>query len=244
MVGDVAQFQKEAHYAVLDMSSVEFKQWCRSSLTKGAASAHAFLRKADEPPQIHVTFNDKRGDGSDPCTALSLRSDTWRKHWTKHDCDKRTGQLTAALKQARDDAVTFQETNGFSSFTAGQVTTALRGMKAERACGLDHWTPGHWLNLPIEARRGIASILSECEAGLVWPHQVMQNAVALFGASQLQTTDPSLSHHCSTPCMSKSRNIPSPILIVSMRLGGTLRLRGTLACVKVSGDGLFLRLPA
>ena len=39
------------------------------------------------------------------------------------------------------------------------------------------------LNLPIEARRGIASILSECEAGLVWPHQVMQNAVALLGKS-------------------------------------------------------------
>ena len=41
---------------------------------------------------------------------------------------------------------------------------------------------GNWLNLPIEARRGIASILSECEAGL-GPHQVMQNAVALLGKS-------------------------------------------------------------
>ena len=104
-------------------------------------------------------------------------------HWTKHDSDRRTDQLTAALKQARNDAFTFQETYGRSSFTAVQVTTALRCMKAERACGLDHWTPGNWLNLPIEARRGIASILGECEAGLVWPHQVMQNAVALLGKS-------------------------------------------------------------
>ena len=139
VVGDVLQFQKESHYAVLNKSSMEFRQWCLTSLTKGAASAHAFLRKADEPPQIHVTFNDKRGNGSDPCTALSLRSDAWRKHWTKHDSDRRTDQLTAALKQARDDAITFQETNGCSSFTAGQVTTALRCMKAERACG---WTIG------------------------------------------------------------------------------------------------------
>ena len=88
-----------------------------------------------------------------------------------------------AFKQARDEAVNFQEVNGYSSFTAGQVPDALRAMKSERACGLDHWTPGNWLILPVEARKGIASILSECEAGLVWPHQVMQNAVALLGKS-------------------------------------------------------------
>ena len=39
------------------------------------------------------------------------------------------------------------------------------------------------MNLPVEARKAIASILSECEAGLVWPHQVMQNVVALWGKS-------------------------------------------------------------
>ena len=94
------------------------------------------MRKADEPPQIHITFNDKRGDGSDPCTALSLRSDVWRKHWTKHDSDRRADQLAAVFKQTRDEAVDFQEANGYSSFTAKQVTDALRGMKSERACGL------------------------------------------------------------------------------------------------------------
>ena len=108
--------------------------------------------------QIHVTFNDKRGDGSDPCTALSLRSDAWRKHWTKHENDRRADQLATPFKQARDEAVQFQNINGYSSFTAGQVTEALRAMKSERACGLDHWTPGNWLNLPIEARKGIAYI--------------------------------------------------------------------------------------
>ena len=85
LIGDVAVFQKEAQYAVLSKSSAEFEQWSVRSLAKGAAGAHAFVRNADEPPQIHVTFNDKRGDGSDPCTALSLRSEAWRKHWTKHD---------------------------------------------------------------------------------------------------------------------------------------------------------------
>ena len=82
VIGDVAVFQEEAQCAVLSKSSAEFKQWCHKSLTKRAAGANALLLKADEPPQIHVTFNDKRGDGSDPCTALSLRSDAWRKHWT------------------------------------------------------------------------------------------------------------------------------------------------------------------
>ena len=178
VIGDVAVFQNEALYAVLSKSSTEFKQWCHNSLTKGAAGAHAFLRKADEPLQIHVTFNDKRGDGSDPCTALSLRSDAWRKHWTKHDGGRRADQLATAFKQARDEAVYFQEVNGHSSFTAGQVADAL-----ERACGLDHWTPDNLLNLPVEARKAIASILSECEAGLFWPHQVMQNTVALLGKS-------------------------------------------------------------
>ena len=142
VIGDVAVFQKEAQYAVLSKSGTEFKQWCHNSLTKGAAGAHAFLRKADEPPQIHVTFNDKRRDGSDPCTALSLRSDPWRKHWTKHDSGRRADQLVTAFKQARDEAVNFQEVNGHSSFTAGQVADALRAMKSERACGLGHWTPG------------------------------------------------------------------------------------------------------
>ena len=60
VIGDVAVFQKEAQYAVLSKSSAEFKQWCHKSLAKSAAGAHAFLRKADEPPHIHVTFNDKR----------------------------------------------------------------------------------------------------------------------------------------------------------------------------------------
>ena len=73
----------------------------------------------------------------------------------------------------------------------GQVLDALRAMKSGRSCGLDHWTLGDWLNFPIEARKGIASILSECEAGLVWPHQVMQNAVALLGKSA--TDDRSIS---------------------------------------------------
>ena len=183
VIGDVASFHKEARFAVLSKLNDEFKQWCLNSLTKGAAGAHAFLRKADEPPQIHITFNDKRGNGSDPCTALSFRSDVWRKHWTKHDSDRRADQLAAIFKQTRDEAVVFQEASGYSSFTAKQVTDALRSMKTERACGLDHWSPSNWLNLPIEARKEIASILSECETGLVWPHQVMQNAVALLGKS-------------------------------------------------------------
>ena len=157
----MAVFQKEAQYAVVSRSSAEFKLWCHSSLAKGAAGAHAFLRKADEPPQIHVTFNDKRGDGSDPCTALSLRSDIWRRHWTKHENDRRADQLATAFKQERKVAVKFQNANGHSSFTVEQVTDALRYTKSERACGLDHWTPGNWLNLPIEARKEIASILSE-----------------------------------------------------------------------------------
>ena len=150
---------------------------------EGAAGAHAFLRKADEPPQIHVTFSDKRRAGSDPCTALSLRSDAWKKHWTKHENDSRANQLAIAFEQARDEAVNFQNVNGHSIFTAGQVAGALRAKKSERACGLDHWTPGNWLNLPIEARKEIASMLSECEVGIVWPHQVTQNAVALLGKS-------------------------------------------------------------
>ena len=147
VIGDVAIFQKEARCAVLSKSSAEFKQWCHKSLAKGAAGAHAFSRKADEPSQIHVTFNDKRRDGSDPCTALSLRSDAWRKHWTKHGNDRRADQLATAFKQARDEAVKFQSVNGCSFFTAGQVTEALRAVKSERACGLHHWTPGNWLNL-------------------------------------------------------------------------------------------------
>ena len=183
MIGDVAVFQKEAQYAVVNRSSADFRLRCHNSLAKGAAGTHAFLRKADEPAQIHVTFNDKRGNGPDPCTALSIRSDAWRKHWTKHENDRRADQLATAFKQARDEAVIFQDVNGHSSFTARQVTGALRAMKSKHACGLDHWTPGNWLNLPIEARQGIASILSECEKGLVWHHQVMQNAVAFLGKS-------------------------------------------------------------
>ena len=168
LIGDVAVFQKEAQFAVLSKSSAEFEQWCLRSLAKGASGAHAFVRNADEPPQIHVAFNDKRGDGSDPCTVLSLRSEAWRKHWTKHDNGRRADQLATTIKQARDEAINFQNVNGQSSFTAGQVADALRAMKSERACGLDHWTHGNSLNLPIETRKRIASILSECEAGLVW----------------------------------------------------------------------------
>ena len=71
MVFGVVAFQKEAQYVVLGKASSEFKQRCRNSLAMGAAGAHAFSRKADEPPQIHVTFNDKRRNGLRPvCSAV------------------------------------------------------------------------------------------------------------------------------------------------------------------------------
>ena len=60
ITSDVAVFQKEAQHAVVSKSSAEFKEWCHKSLAKGAAGAHAFLREADEPPQINVTFNNTR----------------------------------------------------------------------------------------------------------------------------------------------------------------------------------------
>ena len=74
VIGDVAVFQKEAQYAVLSKSSAEFSNNGATNLSlKERRVLTLFLRKADEPPQIHVTFNDKRGDGSDLWTALSLR---------------------------------------------------------------------------------------------------------------------------------------------------------------------------
>ena len=66
---------------------------------------------------------------------------------------RRADQLATAFKQAMEKAVFFQDVNGHSSFTARQVTGALRAVKSGRARGLDHWTPGNWLNLPIEARQ-------------------------------------------------------------------------------------------
>ena len=104
--------RKEAQCAVLGKASVECTEWCRNSLARAAAGAHAFLRKADEPPQIHVTFNDRRRDGSDSCTALSLRSGAWKKHWTKHGNDSRTDQLANDFKQARNEAVDPHTANG------------------------------------------------------------------------------------------------------------------------------------
>ena len=52
VIDDVAVLQKEAQYAVVSRSSAEFKLWWRSSLAKGAAGAHAFLRKADDPRHV------------------------------------------------------------------------------------------------------------------------------------------------------------------------------------------------
>ena len=98
--------------AVLEKASVEFKEWCRNSLARGAAGAHVFLRKTDELPEIHVTCNHKRRDGSDPSTPLSLRSEVWKTHLTKHGNDIRTDQLATAFRQARNEAVDFQTVHG------------------------------------------------------------------------------------------------------------------------------------
>ena len=55
ITGDVVAFQKRSTVC----SAWEGK--CRNNaLAKGAAGQHAFLRKADEPHQTHVTFNDKK----------------------------------------------------------------------------------------------------------------------------------------------------------------------------------------
>ena len=64
VVGDVEPVQKEARFARLGKGNVDFKAWCRESLSRGAAGSHAFLRRVDELPQIQVTLNDKKGDGS------------------------------------------------------------------------------------------------------------------------------------------------------------------------------------
>ena len=99
------------------------------------------------------------------------------------------------------------------------------------------------LNLPIEARKGVASILSECETGLVWPHQVMQNGVALLGKSATDDRPISLTSLLYDVSV-KIKKLSSPILTMHTRPGGTLLLLGTLACVRVSGDGSCLKLPA
>ena len=101
----------------------------------------------------------------------------------RHGNDSRTDQLATAFKQARNEAVNFQNVTGHSTFTARQVAGALRAIKWSVHVGLTPGPPSNWLNLPIEAREGIASILSVCEKGLIWPHQVMHNAVALLGRS-------------------------------------------------------------
>ena len=56
--------------------------------------------------------------------------------------------------------------------------------------------------------------------------------LSLSWANQRPTTSPSLSHHFFTLSTSKSRNVSSAILTVLTRLGGTLLLLETLACVR------------
>ena len=109
-------------------------------------------------------------------------------------------------------------------------------MKSERAGGLDHWTPCNWLNLPIEAREGIASIWSKCEKGLVWPHQVMQNAVALLGKSATDDRLISLTSLLCAVCV----KIKKPVIADFDRAHAILwdsAVAGNCACVRVSGNG-------
>ena len=54
VVGDVAQFQKEAHYAVINKSSAEFRHWCRSFSHQRGCRRPRFLeegRRATPDPR-------------------------------------------------------------------------------------------------------------------------------------------------------------------------------------------------
>ena len=71
----------------------------------------------------------------------------------------------------------------------------------------------------------------------------MQNAVALLGKSTTDDRPISLTSLLYAVYV-KIKNQSSLTLIAHSRLGGTLLLLGTLACVRVLGDGLFLMLSA
>ena len=62
-------------------------------------------------------------------------------HWTRHGNDSRTDQLATAFKQARNEAVNFQNVNGHSTFTARQVAGALRAIKLSVHVGLTTGLP-------------------------------------------------------------------------------------------------------
>ena len=71
----------------------------------------------------------------------------------------------------------------------------------------------------------------------------MQNAVALLGKSATDDRPISLTSLLYAVCV-KIKELVIADLTTHMRLGGTLLLPGILACVKVSGDGWCLGLPA
>ena len=197
------------------------------------------MRKTDEAPQVQVPFNDKMGKGSNP---LSLPSETWRKHQTKHDSSTRGERLAEALRQARLEAQYFLELQESSAFSSRQVAGALRAPRSARACGLDHCILRNWLDLPTEARDEVASILTRCEKGLICPHQPMQNAVALLGKSP---TDDKPIHLTSLlyAVYIKIMKRVTLTLTAPMRLGGTPQLLEILVRVKAFGEELCLKWP-
>ena len=73
--------------------------------------------------------------------------------------------------------------HGSLVFTGKQIAGALRAMRSERACGVDHRIPNNRLNLPNKANDEITSSLTKREKEPAWPRQVMQDAVALLGTS-------------------------------------------------------------
>ena len=91
---DVAVFQKEAQYAVVSKSSADFKQWCHSSFVKGAAGAHAFLLKPDEPQggvaedRLSRIWEHKRKDSGKQGELMEKRTGTeWK--GAEKECEER-----------------------------------------------------------------------------------------------------------------------------------------------------------
>ena len=105
-----------------------------------------------------------------PQQSMQARTEDWGARWNRDTVSRHIllQEMQSQRQEARD-------------WSAESVLHTLSSMKANRARGVDSWTPGEMLRLPKRAIAGLANVMQAVEESLALPTQICVNVVALQG---------------------------------------------------------------
>ena len=108
-----------------------------------------------------------------PQQSMQARTEDWGARWNRATVSSHIllQEMQSQRQEARD-------------WSAESVLHTLSSMKANRARGVDGWTPGEMLRLPKRAIAGLANVMQAVEESLALSHPDLRQRRGLAGQAE------------------------------------------------------------